>query len=217
MANITIPGLVIICGYQGSGKSHLIRYIMYQNRKKFDWGIVFSNTEFVGTSFNYIDPRFVHSQFNETALVKMKEIHEGLVRGGKKPSGFVIFDDCLFGTQWKNKEFLSLMTQLRHYGITCILSCQYPQSIPPVFRANAFQVAMFYTQARPALKAMYESYGQMFDNLNDFKKFLNDNTGDHGFVMYNARANDPTIESRYQVMKCPAEIPDFMIKYSKKK
>ena len=39
--NVTIPGFVILCGTQGQGKSHVIRYLMYLNRKRFDYGIVF--------------------------------------------------------------------------------------------------------------------------------------------------------------------------------
>jgi hypothetical protein len=124
--NPSIPGLIIVCGMQGGGKSHLIRYLMHENRKKFDWGIVFSNTSFSADNFDYIDKRFVHAKYDEDVLANLKSIHEQLVEKGKKPSAFVIFDDCLFGPQWRSAEFLSLMTQLRHYGITCIISCQYP-------------------------------------------------------------------------------------------
>jgi hypothetical protein len=82
-------------------------------------------------NFDYVDKRFVHAKYDEHALANLKSIHEQLVEQGKKPSGFVIFDDCLFGQQWRSEEFCSLITQLRHYGITCIISCQYPQAINP--------------------------------------------------------------------------------------
>jgi hypothetical protein len=119
--NLSIPGLIIVCGLQGGGKSYLIRYVMHENQKKFDWGMVFSNTGFSADNFEYIDKRFVYAKYDELALENLKSIHEQLVEKGKKPSGFVIFDDCLFGKQWCSEAFLSLMTQLRHYGITCIL------------------------------------------------------------------------------------------------
>jgi hypothetical protein len=47
--------LIIICGLQEGGKSYLIRYVMYKNWKKFDWGIIFSNTGFLADNFDYID------------------------------------------------------------------------------------------------------------------------------------------------------------------
>jgi hypothetical protein len=95
--NISIPGMIIICGLQGGGKSHLICYIMHENQKKFDWGIVFSNTGFLADNFDCIDKRFLHAKYDELTLANLKSIHEQLVEKGKKPCRFVIFDDCLFG------------------------------------------------------------------------------------------------------------------------
>eukprot|EP01127_Copromyxa_protea_P020668 TRINITY_DN692_c1_g3_i1.p1 TRINITY_DN692_c1_g3~~TRINITY_DN692_c1_g3_i1.p1 ORF type:complete len:173 (+),score=3.71 TRINITY_DN692_c1_g3_i1:425-943(+) len=141
--DITIPGLLIVCGLQGGGKSHYIKSVMYENRKKFHWGLVFSNTGFREGNIDYVDKRFVHLKYNEDALVKLKEIHCKLVNAGKNPQGFIIFDDCLYGKQWKSEEFQSLMTQVRHYGITCIISTQNPKDIPNSFRNQAFQVAIF--------------------------------------------------------------------------
>jgi hypothetical protein len=96
--NVSIPGLIIICRLQEGGKSHLIRYIMHKNRKKFDWGIIFSNTGFSADNFNYIDKHFLYRKYDELANLKL--IHEQLVKKSKKHCGFVIFDDCLFGKQW---------------------------------------------------------------------------------------------------------------------
>jgi hypothetical protein len=214
--NVSIPGLIIICGLQGGGKSHLIRYIMHENRKKFDWGIVFSNTGFSADNFDYIDKRFLHAKYDELTLANLKSIHEQLVEKGKKPCGFVIFDDCLFGKQWRSEEFCALITQLRHYNITCIISCQYPQAISPLFRSNAFQVAMFNMTGKRALEALYESYGQQFDSYTDFKKYLLENTGNHQFIWYDARNGESTIEGRYQIVRCPEKIPKFQMKFKTK-
>lgn len=214
--NVNIPGLFIICGLQGGGKSHLIRYFMYEHRKDFDWGLVITNTGFADGNFDYIDKKFIHIKYDENVLKNLKRLQKKFIAAGKKPSGFVIFDDALFGKQWRSNEFLSLITQLRHYNITCILSCQYPNAILPVYRTNAFQVAMFTMPTKAALVALYESYGQLFDSYADFKQFLLSNTGNHCFVLYNARNGTATIEGRYGVYRCPAEIPDFKIKPRKK-
>jgi hypothetical protein len=114
--NVSIPGLIIICGLQGGGKSHLICYIMHENQKKFDWGIVFSNTGFSADNFDYIDKWFVHAKYDDLKLASLKLLHKDLVEKDKKPSGFVIFDDCLFGKQWRSEEFCAL----RIRGITSL-------------------------------------------------------------------------------------------------
>jgi hypothetical protein len=214
--NVSIPGLIIVCGLQGSGKSFLIRYIMHENQKKFNWGIVFSNTAFTDKGFDYIPREFIHSRYDHSALLNLKTLHERLINEGKEPSAFVIFDDCLYGKQWSDPEFLSLLTQLRHYRITCIISCQYPQSIPPMIRTNAFQVAIFSMTTKRALVALYESYGQLFDSYEQFKKFLLENSANHAFLWYDARNSTTTVDGRYSVLKAPADIPKFKLKFKTK-
>ena len=211
-----IPGFIIVAGLQGGGKSYFIKWFMHTYRKKFDWGVVFTNTGFAGDNFDYVPCQYVHAKYDDKALIALKNLHERLIKEGKSPSAFVIFDDCLFGKQWNDENFKTLITQLRHYRITCIISCQYPQSVTPLFRTNAFQVVMFYMGSEPALKALYNSYGQMFNNYSAFKKYLIENTGDHQFLWYDARNGATTLEGRYKVMKCPAELPKFMLKYTKK-
>ena len=215
--NITIPGFVILCGTQGQGKSHVICYLMYMNRKKFDWGLVFCNTDFSGLSgFDYIDKRFVHPKYNEAALVNLKNIQKKAIEAGKSPSAFVIFDDCLFGDQWKSIEFQSLMTQLRHYRVTVIISTQYPNRIPPMFREQAWQAIMFRPKVARAINAQFESFGSDFDSVNDFKKFIIEHTTiKYQFVFFDATSDGDTIAERYQVLKSPANIPKFTIKFSK--
>jgi hypothetical protein len=69
---------------------------------------------------------------------------------------------------------------------------------------------------KQALKALYESYGQLFDSYNNFKKYLLGNTGNYQFIWFNARNGVVTIDGWYQIMKCPETIPDFKMKFKKK-
>ena len=206
------PGLHIICGLQGGGKSHLIRYIMHEKRRTLLWGIVFTQTKFGGGNFDYIPEKFVHEQYSPAKLIALKKLQKKLIEEGKSPAAFVIFDDCLYGKIWNDPELLSLCTQLRHYNITCIISTQYPYAIPPTLRSNAFTVSMFMMTAEPALKGLYESFGQMFDSFNEFRKYLFANTGDHSFLLFDARIGGTTVAERYHVMKAPSDIPPFMMK-----
>ena len=215
--NLSIPGLIMICGLQGGGKSHLIKYIMYQNSDDFDCGIVFTNTGFIDGNFDYVDKRFVHLKYNEGALKNLKDIFQKQIEKGKPLRGFVIFDDCLTGSQWKSEELVSLVTQVRHYNITVILSCQYPNHIPPIFRTNAFQVCMFFMGSKAAMMALYESYGQMIGTFDEFKHYFTEATAvKHQFLLYDARNGGTTIQSRYKILKCPAKIPKFTVPEPKK-
>lgn len=210
--NLAIPGVYMVCGLQGGGKSHLIKYIMYRNRSKFDLGIVFTNTGFVDGNFDYIDKRFVHLEYSAGALANMKKIFQKRIEDKKPLCGFVIFDDCLEGSQWKEKELRSLITQVRHYNITVIISTQHPTAIPPLFRTNTFQAFMFFMGSEDAMKSLWRNYGQMFGSYAEFKESYTAATGNkHQFLGYNAQNGGVSIDSRYKVMICPKDIPEFRI------
>ncbi len=211
--NITSPGFIIISASQGSGKSHLIKYLVSKHKKDIDYTIVFCNTSF-DEGYDYIPKKYIHPMYDEDALNNLMNIQAKLVKKGIKKNCWVIFDDCLFDGQFKSKPFLRLSTQLRHYNITCIISTQYPQIIKPQFRNNCFQVGMFKTSTMNALQALYTSYGMEFETFNDFKKYLNDSTNQkYNFVWFD-KTIEGDIKKKYQVSRCPKKINNFMLEYN---
>ncbi len=211
--DISNPGLVMICGMQGGGKSHLIRYIMREQRERFHIGLVFTNTGFSSANFDYINKDFIHPEYDEEVLIQFKKLFEGLIKKGKKPSGFIIFDDCLAGKQWNSVPLKNLVTQLRHYNILMIISTQYPQAIPPIFRTNAFQVIMFHMSGRRALQELYDSYGQMAaDSFEEFKRFFIQRTSaKYQFIIFQPLSGERDTDARYKTLMVPREIPKFTI------
>ena len=210
--NLELPGLYMICGLQGGGKSHLIRFMMYENRAKFDCGIVFTNTAFKDGNFDYVDRRFVHREYSEEVLKNLKGIFSKQIESGKKPRGFVVFDDCLSGRQWRSAELVSLVTQVRHYNITVVISTQYVKAIPPLFHSNAFKVYMFFMGGQAAMKALYEYYGQLVGTFEEFKAFFTGATAPkHQFLEYDCRNGGADVASRFKVMLAPPKIPNFHV------
>lgn len=211
--NIEIPGLLIINGEQGSGKSSLIKYLMRMNKRKFDYGIVFTNTSFDRddkASFNYIPKGFVHSEFSEDILIALMNKQKDLIKNRIKKEAFVILDDCLDRDMFNSKWFQRLATQLRHYHITAIISTQYPNALPPKYRTNCMSTVIFRTNTNVALKALWESYGQYY-KFNEFRELVMKSTGNYQFLYYNKKESDPT--KQYQCMKAPSVIKPFKMKY----
>jgi len=181
---IEIPGLILVNGPQGVGKSHLINYLMYTNRKKFDYGIVFTNTYFEDDSFPYINKKYVHPEYDEEILLTLMQIQKKVVESGNEKQAFVIFDDCIDQEQFKSPVLKRLCTQLRHYFITVIFACQYANLIPPYMRTNCMAVVIFKTDSEINLKALFASYGQAFHNFNSFKNYVMGNLGNQKFIFY---------------------------------
>lgn len=214
--NIIIPGLYIICAYQGSGKSHLIRYIMRENKYKFDYGVVFTNTFFDEDAYDFFPEKFVHPEYDENILQNLMNKQAKLIGKGIIKEAIVIFDDCIDDpNEFSSKVLKRLCTQLRHYHITVLFSTQYCNAIPPRMRTNAMGCFIFKTDTEVALKALFESYGQKFETFAKFKKYLMEATGDYKFVYYD-KQKDGKIQDMYQIMKCPEHIPKFKIKFRNK-
>ena len=208
----------MLCANQGAGKSHLIKYLVYMNRHAFDIPLIFSNTGFIDSNFDYIDHRLVHLEYDPYILEEYKRIfREHIEARTKNPSlkqltGLVIFDDCITGPQWNDPELKSLITQVRHFNVVVILSTQYPKAVPPIFRSNTWGSFMFYMPTESSIKGLYENYGQMFENYKSWKTwYLTATTPKYHFVYCDVMCDSRDLNDRYKVMICPPKIPDFKL------
>jgi hypothetical protein len=209
------PGLLLINGEQGRGKSKLIDYLMYKNRKNFDYGVVFTNTHFEPGNYDYISEKYIHPEYDESVLESLMKIQEDLIKEKKFKDCFVIFDDCIDKKQFESPVLKRACTQLRHYNMTIIFATQYANILPPWMRSNAMGIVMFLSDSHRNLKALFESYGQKFDSFNNFKNYIMMNLGNYKFVYYDKKHITDDIFTTYRVMICPAKIPKFKIKFNK--
>lgn len=212
--DLILPGLYIIGGEQGMGKSYLLKWIMRKLRNKLAWGIVFTNTFFDNNPFDYIPKEYVHPEYDEEILTYLMDMQEKLISEGEVYECFVIFDDAIDDENlFTSKALKRLSVQCRHYHISVFFCTQYPNMLPPRMRTNCMIVVIFQTHTEVALKALYKSYGQHFETFNDFKTFVMANTGDHKFIYYKKNTGERDINNLYKVMLCPKKIPEFKIKF----
>lgn len=208
--DIKLPAMIVINGVCGSGKTTCIRYIMKQNKSKFDYGIVFSHTAFDG-GFEYIPKKFIHTTYNPEKLTNLMLLQKKAVEQYKKgqikkmPESFVIFDDMLDKACFSSELIKQLATQFRHFHITPIISTQYSKFISPALRDNCSDIIIFKCNGEASFKSLHESYGQAM-KYNEWKDFIIKNTKDHSFIYYN------TVIQEYLILKCP-KIKPFKLKY----
>lgn len=218
--NLTVPALYLLCGSQGKGKSHLIKYIMHELQNKFELGIIFTNTFFDDNPFPFIKKKYIYPHYDETALINLMNIQKKCIENGIRNEAFCIFDDCLEKEQFRSQALLDLCTQLRHYHITVIFSTQYCNALPPRIRTNAMSVFIFDSDTRVNLESIYDSYAQRFDSYTLFKNYVFDNLKEkYNFIYYDKtkeRERDEKMEDIYEIMRCPRDIPDFKIKFIKR-
>ena len=129
--NLILPVNLFIVGAPGSGKSHLVSYLLsyFTNNKtkanKFEYGLLFTKTKFNGAYEGIIPKQWTYTSFSETAIRNLMK-HQAKIRtqGYKPPNAFILFDDFLKGTQMRKQIITDLYANYRHFNISIIYACQ---------------------------------------------------------------------------------------------
>lgn len=204
---------MIVCGVSGSGKSHYIRYLFREKMKgdkPWDYGLIFSNTCFEKDAYDYMpSKKYIYENYDEDILRNLIKIQKQNLEKGIMKHAFVLLDDACSEGEFLSPVIKKLFISGRHFNISCILSTQYISCLRPIHRANS-NVSVFFRLGddRVAMEASYNSLGSRFNNFNEFKQFVYENTNDHKFIIWTGDG--------YKVFKCPEEIPQFKLKFNKK-
>lgn len=167
--------LALIIGKRGSGKSFLMRYLMYQF-KKVPYGIVISGSERVNKFYSkFLPSSYIYYEYDSEVVNNVLRKQEQVIeKNGINPGNrmFIILDDCLQDQAriFKQREMKEIFFNGRHYNCSLFLLTQYCISIPPDFRTNIDWVFLFSEVIRENVEKLYKYYAGMFQNMAEFKK-----------------------------------------------
>ena len=180
IASITDDKVVVMIGKRNTGKSFLIKDLLYYNNN-FQLGTVISGTESANNFYGEMIPKmFIHHEYkNQTIenVVKRQQLvmknvqNEKTKYGGSQidPRSFLILDDCLYDSSWtKDKNVRALFMNGRHLKMFFIISMQYPLGIPPNLRTNIDYIFILRENIVANRKRIYDNYAGMFQNFEIF-------------------------------------------------
>jgi hypothetical protein len=197
----------------GGGKSYLLQYILTKGAatKQFDHLLLFANTGFNG-QYDYIPKEFVHSNYDENILQQYMIIQKNAIAAGKNSRGVIVFDDVLGDACFGSKTFLNLITQYRQYKLSVIICSQSISKIPCHIRDLSQYSCIFRFESKRAIENAYESFGVLFNDINEYKQHLIKSTGDHKFLFYDKMKSTQGKEEAYKCIMAP-KIPQMKLKY----
>jgi hypothetical protein len=145
------------------------------------------------------------------------ELQREAVKGnGKKKikvqNVLLILDDVIGSLPPRNKVLEELYTQGRHYKISLILNIQIAKNeLDPTIRSNLDYFIMGYNGKR-TFENLYNEV-DFEGNKDQFIRFMNDNTSDYNFVIYNNKVvNTKDPMARYKIIKAAGKLDDFRLK-----
>lgn len=178
----------VMIARRGSGKSVLIKDIMYYKRHLA--GIAFSGSESGNNFFGSFMPAvFIYDEFDQDALQRLVDRQKKLKKEDKADPVFVILDDCAFDTKFMNSRLLRFLSfNGRHYNIMLILSSQWALTLPPSMRGNVDYV--FILRDNLYRERLYKSFFTFISSLDTFNKIMDVCTDDYGcLVLDNSGSN----------------------------
>ena len=189
--------VVVLIGKRDTGKSFLVRDLLYY-QQEIPIGTVISGTEEGNGFYGKMVPKlFIHNEYNtaiienilkrqRTVLKQIKKEMETYKRSTIDPRAFVILDDCLYDNTWSRDKMMRLLFMNgRHWKVMLVITMQYPLGIPPTLRTNIDYVFILRENYIANRKRIYENYAGMFPTFEAFCQVMDQCTENYECLVIN--------------------------------
>ncbi len=187
-----------------SGKSHLIRYIIYDKvvcKEEYDYVIAFTLSVH---DYDYIPEKFIYTTCDDSKIEKIfkfQKSHPGMRL-------LIICDDFLglITNLHNSAKWNQLLSQHRHVKTSIIFSAQYIKNMSPILRTIATHFAIFKCLNIDSLKSLYNTTA-ITPKFDQFQEIITN------LVKYEFIWIDKNSDNKYNKQKAPKEIPKYKLKY----
>ena len=185
---------IVIIGKPGTGKSTLIKALLYSKRHIFPVGMAMSGSEDTNHAFAEIMPStFVYNNYDEDKIKDFVK-RQKLAREHLPNSWSVmILDDCTDDPKVFNKPLQNaLYKKGRHWNMMYILSLQYALDIKPQIRTNIDGVFILRESLETNREKLYKNYASIIPTYELFSEIMDKLTEDfHCIYIHNTtRSNN---------------------------
>lgn len=205
-ASITSDKVLVFLGKRNTGKSFLVKDILYYHRD-LPIGTVISPTECANKFYSNLVPSlFIHDEYSPELIANVlkrqkiitKKINKELMMYGKSnidPRAFLILDDCLYDGCWKkDKNIRYIFMNGRHQRMMLAITMQYPLGVPPDLRTNVDYVFILRENNYGNRKRIYENYASVFPTFEIFCSVMDQITNGYGCLVIDNTSKSNKLE-----------------------
>ena len=178
--------MIVVIGKKDTGKSFLVKDILYHAQNAFPVGTVISGTDVANEFFQHMVPsKLIHDKYKPDIVmntikrqlaVKTARNQDKNKNGGNSnvdPRAFLILDDCLYDATWIREESTRyVFMNGRHIDLMTIITMQYPLGITPNLRTNVDFIFILRETMINNRKRIYDNYAGMFPTFEMFCQFM---------------------------------------------
>lgn len=187
--------VIVLLGKRKTGKSFLIRDIMYYHRD-IPVGTVISGSESSNNFYGQMVPKlFIHDEYKPEIIDNILKRQKAVMTKYNKekqlygktqldPRAFLIMDDCLHDSCWKrDKNIKYIFMNGRHRRVMYLLPMQYPLGVPPELRTNVDYTFILRENNYGNRKRIYENYASIFPTFEVFNAVMDQVTEGFGCLV----------------------------------
>jgi len=200
--------VVVLIGRRDTGKSFLVRDLLYYHQD-IPIGTVISGTEEGNGFYGKLVPKlFIHNEYNTAIIENILKRQRSVLKQIKKemetfkkstidPRTFVILDDCLYDNTWsKDKLMRLLFMNGRHWKVMLIITMQYPLGIPPTLRTNVDYVFILREPYIANRKRIFDNYAGMFPTFESFCQVMDQCTENYECLVINNNSKSNKLQDQ---------------------
>lgn len=204
----------VIVGPRNTGKTVLLKDILYNIRKNYDVAFAMCGTEMSAEMCREILPSLlVHSEGYDDALTtRFADTCKYLVEQ-KKPRSVLSIEDDLFSNPnyLKSKTQNKLHVNGRHWKTSKITCCQHCMYIPPHIRTNVDYVLATRETTMNNRKKLYDYLFGTFPNFKEFNRAFDACTDDHKCLVIDKTCATGKITDAIKWYKANLVLPPFKV------
>ena len=174
------PATCVFIGKRGTGKSTLVKDILYHCRN-IPIGTAISATEDGNKYYSsFIPDLFIHSEYKSEVIDSVINRQKKMIMSAKetdstsKNDAFVLLDDCMYDKKMiRDKNIRGIFMNGRHWRLMFILTMQYCMDLPPDLRANIDFVFVLRENIVQNQDKLYKNFFGIFPDAATFREVMN--------------------------------------------
>lgn len=203
MKNIKREKIVVLVGRRGTGKSTLIKDIIYHVRDV-PVATCICRTRAGRKDYSTCMPGYyIHKEYTKEIIESVVMRQDGAVdkwdegKGPlKDPHGMLIMDDCLSDAkEWaKDKNIREIFFNGRHLKLLFIFAMQFALGIPPDLRGQVDYIFLLKENIPGNKKRLYEHYAGIFPSADVFYKVFDTFTENYECLVIDNTSTSNNVE-----------------------
>jgi hypothetical protein len=205
--------VILLIGKRGTGKSTLLKDILYHIRQRIDVGFAMSPTHDTCKMFEDCLPRAcIYHEYSLPAVHNLLASLNSLVDQNKHRDCGLFLDDCMYDKSiMKSNEMRQIHMNGRHLNMWFINSVQYLMDIGPELRSQIDYVFVLREPIRSNREKLHKYFFGIFDKYEEFSLVLDKTTENHECLVLDNTQVTNNIEDTVFYYKANPNIGKFRL------